>query len=207
MAGEDPADSTLDAHIDLYDAKSHEWRLKTSYIPGDKLHIPHVVNIDHGHDKIHAGNAYIHSRIDSVANGATLNYLLRGHATTQCHLRLYSYTVADTPCTFTLYEGPTITDAGTAETWQNANRPSSNTPDTLLYSAPTVTGNGTALECILYPDGGGGGAGPGGGTAGLAGADIGEEWIFNDSTDYLMSITNNSGGTIDICHHFFIYEE
>ena len=190
-----------DAHIQLLDSTSRTVRLSTSYNPVGDYHQLNTVSITTEHQKIHSGNAYVHSDVHTVGNGATLTHLIKGHATTQCHLRVYTYTVEDTPCTVVLYEAPTTTDDGTEETWYNANRISSNTADTQLFVGPTVTDNGSEIETVYYPPTGFGFL-----DTGARGIDIGNEWVFNASTDYLLQLTNNSGGSINIQTFFFMYE-
>ena len=67
----------------------------------------------------------------------------------------------------------------------------------------TISATGTAiLEDQYVPD-------PGGGffsSPGTSVADVSEEWILKQNEDYLLRLTNNSGGAIDGSVYIVFYE-
>lgn len=104
---------------------------------------------------------------------------------------------------FVAYEGATTSDDGTLIPEQNVNRISSNTPDILLYAEPTVTDQGTQLFTLWAPPTG---TGTGQSANGVSGIGQASEWILNQSTKYLIVLTNNSGSTINWSYEFSWYE-
>jgi len=104
---------------------------------------------------------------------------------------------------FLAFEGPTVTDPGTALTAQNPNRASSNTPDLLLYATPTTSADGTQIFTLWTPPTA---TGVGQSANGVRGIGQGSEWVLAPSTDYLVRLTNNSGATIDWSYEFAWYE-
>jgi len=102
-----------------------------------------------------------------------------------------------------MYEGTTVSANGSALTPFNQNRESANTPNSAVYTGPTVTGVGTLIHTAWLPPTG---TGTGLSANGVAGPSNGEEWMLAPNTNYLIRITNNSGATIAYRYEFRWYE-
>jgi hypothetical protein len=101
-----------------------------------------------------------------------------------------------------MFENPTVSAEGTAITPINMNRFSSNTPTGDIKHTPTVTGTGTSFGKELIP----GGTGPFS-IGGIDGRSVrAPEIILHSARTYLIRITNQSGGTIDISFAAGFYE-
>jgi hypothetical protein len=139
---------------------------------------------------------------DALANGASHDHLLRVPAGVYPHFNRLMFSVSAGDCDAYLYEGATVSADGTPETVYNTNRNSTNAAETLLFTDPTVTDPGTEIHHVWMPPTG---AGVGSST-GLSKVSFDEEWLLKPSTDYLIRLTNNSGGAIDIWHEMLFYE-
>ena len=179
--------------------------------PGDEeqykfdafAHATTVIQEEHRliHDGMYFSTNY---GFTSLANGANLDILIAVPANSFPHLRAWAYSLEDGPCNFTLYEGTTTSDDGTALTSTNNNRNSTNAPNAVWTHTPTISGVGTAiLENHYVPDPGGGFLS---GSPGTNFSDVSEEWILKPSTKYLLRLTNNSGGAIDGSVYIVHYE-
>jgi hypothetical protein len=71
-----------------------------------------------------------------------------------------------------------------------------------VFTDPTVTDTGTQIHHVWVPPTGAGV----GSSVGLSEVSFGEEWILKPSTDYILRITNGSGGAIDTWHEMLFYE-
>ena len=136
---------------------------------------------------IHSGKGFSSSISLSIANSATGYILLvTGNDNQHLHLRDYAIEATSAPVTITLYEGATVSNSGTPVSVINLNRTSANTTTASLYSAPTVTGNGTQLIqhqlTGTKQDGG-------------FGMTTSKEIVLNSNTNYLFAIANTSGGS------------
>jgi hypothetical protein len=67
---------------------------------------------------------------------------------------------------------------------------------------PTISDLGTQIDYALMPTL----SAVGSNVGGVTGPDIGEEWVLKPSTKYLLRLTNNSGGAVDVGFHLFWYE-
>lgn len=152
------------------------------------------------HSRIHAGQGFTYSSKVNVLTAANLDFLLINPAANYPHLRKFVFTVTGAPCDIYLYEGTTVSANGTAKTWTNSNRASVNTASLGLYEGPTVTGVGTQIEYVMLP------TTDKHGQSGSSVDDIGIEWVLNPSTNYLLRLTNGSGGAIDVGTYLFMYE-
>ena len=135
------------------------------------------------HDRIHQGTFFQSNNFEAaVANNGTLEMLVR--VTTGAHLRWSANVGGDSLGTF--YNGPTLTDDGTALSAVNFNTFSSLTAVTEVYDGPTYSDPGTpVLENIFIPGGSKGQV-----TGGSGGAF--EEFVLGPG-DYLGRLQNISG--------------
>lgn len=152
-------------------------------------HSGNMAVIDTDHYQLHQGRTFHFSdNISSLGNGTNQYYYYT--LTSGAHLRFWSIYANTGPITITLFENPTVTDNGTAQTVQNMSRYSSNTTGVTLYKGPTVSSTGTQLESdTLFAS-----------KKEAAGAtdDNPLEWILKHSNTYLIRINNGSGGSTDI---------
>ena len=161
-----------------------------------------VAVIDSEHRLTHLGMVFHASDRASVANLASLDILINVPAFTYPHLRKAVFNVADSPCDILLYEGVTTSVDGTAVPVFNRNRNSANTSVSIFTTGPTVTDLGTLIHDRYVGDQGGQGSNQIGATS----AGLGEEWVGQPSTKYLIRVTNNSGGTIVVNYELMWYE-
>lgn len=94
-------------------------------------------------------------------------------------------------CLVNVYSAPTISDNGTALNIQNANALANITSQLKIYSGPTITDNGTKILGVYVADGGSSGPFGGGGVI----SEVFSYRILN--WDMLIEINNVSGSTID----------
>lgn len=203
MAGQGDSDSTLDSNIDLIDAGSNRFSLKSYLSNGN--HSVHVTSILHGHQQIHLGNGFTYSeKHTNLANGATGSHLVVTGAN-QVHVQYFGIDVEDSPVDVTFYANVVTSDDGTPLTVGNNNFNSVKTPTFTINEGATITDAGD-LVSIAYLPNYGGGAGAGGrsvgGTASLAGG----EWVLAPNSKYTINIINNSGSVIDYVLTLFSYE-
>ena len=97
-----------------------------------------------------------------------------------------------------LYESPTTTDDGTGLSEFCMNRETVVAPTVTLFRDPTVSADGTELECGVTGQAGKFTAG--GGT--ISGA----YWLLKPNTNYLIKVTNDSGGVAGIAIHYEWHE-
>ena len=135
------------------------------------------------------------------AAGTDKKFLIRTAAGNFPHVQAMLLNFAAGDVDFVAYEGPTVSAAGTQLDAVNVNRASSNTPDLGLYAEPTVTDNGTLIFTLWAPT-----SGDGKKLNGVEGVGQGTEWILNQSTDYLIVLTNNNAVEIDWSYEFAWYE-
>lgn len=156
----------------------------------------------------HLGKVFIHGeRHSEVADGANFDMLIRipaGNAARQIHFRFNYASKANTgtlDVDVMLYREPTTTADGSTETIVSTNDAIVKTTGVLMFSAPTVTAPGTYMTSVnMFGEKK---------SAGSKETDV-PEWILApdgaNSRDYLMRLTNNSGGTIDFNHALFFYD-
>lgn len=162
-----------------------------------------LITLDTEHSLIHAGEMYqLSGQIPSIAAGATAYLHGLTPATGQVHFRAASVVVDGAPVDIAFYEDADITANGSGLTAYNKNRQSTNTPDLQVFSGPTIGGGGagTTLETGFIPT-----IGPGSNHGGLSDL-FASEWILDQSTSYLVSITNNNGAAIKVNYNFLWYE-
>ena len=160
--------------------------------------------IDSAHRMIHDGFFFNTSGKETGwTNGTTKEFLISPPAGCYPHVQAMVLNFGRGDIDFEAYEGPTITDNGTALTVRNVNRNSDNTPDLDLYASPTTTDDGTMEFQLWVPPTS---TGTGQSSNGIEGVGQGSEWILKPSTPWLVRLTNNSGATIDWSYEFSWYE-
>jgi len=160
--------------------------------------------IQEQHRVIHDGMFFTTSgKNTGWTNGTTQEFLISPPAGCFPHIQAMLLSFGKGDIDFAAYEGPTITDNGTALPTRNVNRNSTNTPDLNLYASPTTTDDGE-LEYQLWVPPTATGAGQS--ANGITGVGQGSEWILKPETPWLVRLTNNSGSTIDWSYEFSWYE-
>lgn len=93
-------------------------------------------------------------------------------------------------CDARVFEGPTTTANGTAVSLVDCNRTTANTPNTTFFRDPTVTADGTEIAEVLLQSGEK--------EKSVTSSSARGRSILAANTDYLIRITNRSGGNTDI---------
>ena len=151
--------------------------------------------VTYAHHEIHEGDMYTTCNVTDLANGATVNILIRTPNTLKWSHLLWDLD-HELEATVTFYEAATVTANGTELMARNRDRNSSNTAGTKIYVGPTVTAVGTQL-CRVQ-QGAGNKAG---------GSDRAEnEWVLKQNTVYLLRITNNTANNNLISTRLIWYE-
>jgi len=159
-----------------------------------------IESIDIVHAEIHEGNHFTANHFYSaVANDAYADMHIVTGSTKSVHLIIVIQTEAKSYVNF--YRGFTYSAIGTAVTIYNNNEISTNTTQSHVYYAPTVT----ATDVLLFQDFTPASTGPkpiGGNLSSR------NEWILKPSTDYLIRVQNKggSGVTSDTTITFMYYE-
>lgn len=155
-----------------------------------------VIPFDHIYN--HAGRVFMASHIypDSakLANNALAEFIIQVGSTNTSHMT-YSVNV-EGGAELYLYESPTFSSAGNTIAQINTNRTSSNTTDTVISHAPTITVDGSLLKSEFIP----GGSGPKA-SGGLADS-FDREIALATDTDYLLRIINISGSASAVSVQF-----
>lgn len=150
--------------------------------------------IDHAHHENHEGNMFVSSAIWTlVADTNTKQMLFK---TSSLGVHMIFEVAASGAATLLLHEDPTFTDPptdyGTAADQRRLNRTKAVTlGDTsiLTYYDPTILAPGTFLDRAFI-------SGSPSGPFRLGGSGSSrEEWILGANKLYLLSLTNNAGGT------------
>jgi hypothetical protein len=155
-----------------------------------------LITIDAVHSEVHKGDGFSHTEKHAIANGASFDVLMINPAGNRPHFR--SLTIADgAPMDVELFEGTTVSANGSTMGVLNTDRNSANTNNMTLFSGPTITDDGSLIEFNFVV-----GDRKAGGTAESPVL----EWILKEDTNYLLRVTNNSGGASDFAHNLFWYE-
>lgn len=156
----------------------------------------------------HEGMVFIYSeRLNAIGDATNLDILIRvpaGNINRQVHLRFETHSKANTgtlDADVILYEGITVSADGTQKTIASNNDAVVKSTGMLMFSGPTVTdlGNFKARGAMF-------GEKKSTGTQDMAVP----EWVLapngTNARDYLLRVTNNSGGTIDLIHNIFFFD-
>lgn len=136
-------------------------------------------------------------------DGTTKTFLLRTAADNYPHVQAMRLSFGRGDVDFVAYEGATISATGAALPVVNVNRTSTKTPAMTLFAEPTATDNGGHIFTLWVPNTAAGQSKSADGVSGIGQA---SEWVLKPGTDYLVVMTNNSGGTIAWSYEFAWYE-
>lgn len=162
-----------------------------------------VAVISSEHRQTHDGMTFhFTERFAALANLGVHNVLFKVPAGTYPHAYTFRFSIQDAPVNIEIYEGTTVSADGSAVSTFNRNRNSTRTPTCTAFTGPTITGDGTLIHDRYVPSAGGSGVN----TVGIIGDGAGEEWLLKPSTNYLIRLTNNSGGAIDGTYEMLWYE-
>ena len=156
----------------------------------------------------HEGMVFIHSdRHSGIANGANLDYMIRvpaGNANRQVHFRFNFTGKANTgtlDVDIVLWKNIVVSADGSVETVVSTNSANVKTTGVLIFEGPTVTDIGDHQTHVMMV-----------GEKKSAGnkEQSVPEWILApdgaSERNYLIRLTNNSGGTVDIVNSLFFYD-
>jgi len=156
---------------------------------------PYVgVSIDFIHQKIHDGELFQKSLIDTSVNNATPKKYRLKTGPKDCHTRILIQ--ADGAGMAQLFAGSTFSGGGTERTLYNKNRNSIKTPGAKLYEDPTSTTDGTAIDSQRF--------GSNKGNVKLGGEIYNsDEWVLEHGTEHIIVFTPDGNGismimTIDL---------
>lgn len=156
-----------------------------------------IVSTPLDHARVHRGDLWVHSTVTTALNDAATYVLhLKTHAdVTETHLTFDA--TGSGACYVRLYEGPTVSNAGTALTPVNRQRITARqqAKSFLLYHTPTTSDNGTLLLTRYM---GAGQRGDG---------DMREaEWVLKANTSYLIILESDAASNIMTCN-LVVYEK
>ena len=179
-------DSTIDEMLRAFDPYTHSF-----------------TTIKELHRLSHDGMVYhVSEKQTGLANAGVFDILLKVPAGVYPHFNRAEISVGAGDVDIVMYEGTTVSADGSAKSVQNVNGNSTRTASTTVSSGPTVTGVGTLRHTLWAPPTGAGV----GSSVGLTNLGFGEEWLLKPLTNYLIRITNNSGGAIDFSYEILFYE-
>jgi hypothetical protein len=142
-------------------------------------------------------------KVTGLANAASADFLMVVPAGVYPHVQRVRLDVEAGEVDLVMYENVVTSDDGAAVTSFATNRNSANTPEALIYSAPTITDIGDLFHTRWVPPTGAGV----GSSIGVVDVNVfGEEWLLAASNKYLFRITNNSGGVLDYAYEYVWYE-
>lgn len=133
-----------------------------------------VENVEHS--RVHRGQMFSVDTVDlTLADAGVIDILMRVPAGKTAHLKSFIGIGGD--ARLEIFENPTTSADGSAQTVVNRNRASAITSNVLVFEGPTVGGTGTKIGDLIVP----GAAVPPDG-----------EFVL-DENDYLFRLTNLSG--------------
>lgn len=161
-----------------------------------------LVVMDYEHFRVHQAEMYaFHYQNLAVSNDASVDILIAASALTHAAFEVVSEGLAYG----FLYEAGTYS-GGTAVTGYNRNREAALVGTAPTFSGsvkhtPTVTAVGTEIAANIVPGGSTPASAQGGGRASS------NEWLLADGVDYLLRVTNKSGGAAYIEVSMDLYED
>lgn len=159
-----------------------------------------LVIMDDLHSAVHRGLFYEAFHFDAaVADDASVSLLVQTPALpATVHMQFGMAVGGDVEVE--IFEGVTISDAGTAVVSRNRNRLSSTVAGTVVTHSPTTTGLGVKVSNFFVP----GGTGP---VQSLGGqGSTYSEWVLDMGAIYCMRVTNRSGSLTPISLLLTYYE-
>jgi hypothetical protein len=158
-------------------------------MPFDKI-VAGQIGIGDVHHQGHNSNLWIAGHYDSVVgSNVSVDVLLKTPAAWSAHMTAEGAAGGD--AVGYLFEGTSVSSDGTALTVVCTNREDPKTAKVTAFHTPTVTGNGMLVMAKFMP-GGNWWFSPGGQSS------TGAEIILKQSTNYLLRVTNISGGSVPI---------
>jgi len=164
-----------------------------------------LTTIDSRHRMVHDGFVYHTSgKVTGMVNANVDEFLLVTGSVAP-HIVKLGFSLGRGDVDILAFEDTTVSANGAELTEvYNTARTSVNTPTMILYSGPTVTGDGTKIHTSWVPPTA---TGTGLSAAGaLVGDTAGEEWELKPNSNYMIRITNNSGSTIAYQYELLWYE-
>ena len=180
-------DPTRKGYVQILDKDNlpTEYDTKTT---GITYGYPVSVNLEH--HKVHEGDFYyFEENFNAVADSASEEILVRTNGTYQPHIKFNISGGGD--CLIELYEDVNVSDPGTSITPFNFDRNSSKTPALAIFDTPVYT-SGTPIATTRIFGGNKNQTRIGGN------ARTNTEFLLKLNTDYVIIVTNDSGGVIDI---------
>lgn len=144
------------------------------------------------------GKAFGHSSKGLVPAATNVDHYLLTPATPTIRLATYEVATTGGPVDSFLYEGASITAAGTTVTCMNYLRSGTVTTTLVLSKSPTVAATGTEIKYALTP------AAKAVGGFGLANGGV--HTVLKPSTKYLFRTTNNSAQSETVMVKFIFTE-
>lgn len=159
--------------------------------------------IEQEHAKIHDGDAYAFSDINSGTSGQSRDYAITVPASIFPHYRLVRLGASGSPFKYEVYEAPFLNIAqsgGTELLYKNMNRNSSNVTSVQVFKNPFTDADslGTNLEQEEFIAAGVQGGGSGTPTT--------FEWLFKENENYIVRVTNDDATTESFDITTFMYE-
>lgn len=146
------------------------------------------------HQQVHLGHHFTVSNFQAVSGAATnQDYLITTGAIQPHVVWLWSST---SEFQVRVYEGPTVTDPGTALLEVNNRRSSATVATTVVTLNPVTSATGTEIWVDVI--------GSGGGTPGQSRAE--EEFLLVPSTQYLLRGTKSTSGSDELVMRLVWYE-
>jgi len=169
--------------------------LSKVYFPDQRIVTP-VIQIEH--QRIHQGEMYVFS-YDAYGIGTASQYIYIDPNGKSMHFTSLTAALESGSITLELYENPTMVSNVATVVAVNANRFSSKTSDTFLFSDNEISDNGTRLFSTgVY-------GAVGGGKAGVVSDTSAFEIILNNTNTYLLR-ANVQSSAGDIVMNGWFYE-
>jgi len=158
-----------------------------------------IKTIDIFHHEIHLGDIQSYTKIHTIANeGAqTIAFTVGSNS---IHLKPGSFISGFGRITFSLQEGATITGGNVVPSY-NRNRNSIKTSSTVIKEGVTVSVAGTFIDYDYI-----GGSSTTGGKGAGDNSQTNDEWVLKPNTNYVFTITNNSGAESKVLTKIIFYE-
>ena len=149
---------------------------------------------------VHGGESFSYSANQIGLASAGVVTLLGRTGTKQVHFDGFRLIVSNAPFRIEFFEAPTISNAGTLLSSRRRNRQNANVSLMTIYSTPTFSATGLLLDDDLIPQISQGAQN----SSGLGTVDDG--WVLKANTDYLIRMTNLSGGAMNWSAKFTWHE-
>ena len=149
---------------------------------------------------VHAGESFSYAASQIGLASAGVVTLLGRTGTKQVHFDGFKVTVSNAPFRIELFEAPTVSNAGTLLDSRRRNRANANVSLMTIYSTPIFSATGLILDDDLIPQISQGAQNSSGqGT-------VDDGWVLKANTDYLIRLTNLSGGAVNWSAKFTWHE-